>query len=172
MSASPAEALPTLAAETDMLDNLARSRTTPHRQGVRAKVLLMAADGVAKTRIAEKAGVTVGTWRQRFGENGLVGLGQVRKGRGRKSTIIDEQVAQIVRLATEEAPSGHRHWSCRTMADGVGVSHSAVQRIWLYLGIKPQRMDTSEVSTDPELEDEPVDDVGFYLNPSEKTIVL
>lgn len=43
-------------AERDMLETLMRSQTAPHRQVVRAKVLLMAADGQANTRIAEEAG--------------------------------------------------------------------------------------------------------------------
>lgn len=163
------------AAERDMLEILARSQTAPHRQVVRAKVLLMAADGEANTRIAEETGVTpvtVRTWRKRFSEDGLAGLGRVRKGRGRKPTITDEQVAQIVRLTTEETPPGHTHWSCRTMADRVGVSHSAVQRIWSGLGIKPHRVDTFKVSTDPAFDDKLIDVVGLYLNPPDKAIVL
>jgi len=75
-------------------------------------------------------------------------------------------------LTTEEVPPGHTHWSCRTMADRVGVSHSAVQRIWSDLGIKPHRVDTFKVSTDPRFEDKLIDVVGLYLNPPEKAIVL
>lgn len=162
-------------AERDMLETLMRSQTAPHRQVVRAKVLLMAADGRANTRIADEAGVTpvtVRTWRKRFTEEGVAGLGRVRKGRGRRPTITDEQVAQIVRLTTEETPPGHTHWSCRTMAEHVGVSHSAVQRIWSDLGIKPHRVDMFKVSTDPKFEDKLIDVVGLYLNPPDKAIVL
>ena len=175
MSASPAAALPMTPGERETLEALARSQVAPHRQVLRAKALLMAADGEANTWIAEEVGVTPVTvrgWRKRFSEDGLAELGQVRKGRGRKSTITDAQVAQIVRLCTEETPPGHTHWSCRTMAKRVGVSHSAVQRIWSDLGIKPHRVDTSKVSNDPKFEDKLVDVVGLYLNPPEKAIVL
>lgn len=135
-----------------MLERLARSHAAPHRQVMRerVRVLLMAADGLANTRIAEEVGVTpvtVRSWRKRFSEDGPAKLGQVRRGRGRKSTISDEQVAEIVRLITEEIPPGHTHWSCRTMGNRVRVSHSAVQRIWSDLGIKPHRVDTFKVST-------------------------
>lgn len=116
--------------------------------------------------------VTVRTWRKRFTEEGLAGLGRVRKGRGRRPTITDEQVAQIVRLTTEETPPGHTHWSCRTMVKHVGVSHSAVQRIWSDLGMKPHRVGMFEVSTDPKFEDKLIDVVGLYLNPPDKAIVL
>jgi transposase len=175
MSASPAAALPMSVGERETLERLARSHGAPHRQVMRAKALLLAADGEANIRIAEEVGVTpvtVRTWRKRFSEEGLAKLGQVRKGRGRKPTITDEQVVQIVRLTTEQTPPGHTHWSCRTMADHVGVSHSAVQRIWSDLGIKPHRVDTFKVSTDPRFEDKLVDVVGLYLNPPEKAIVL
>lgn len=94
-----------------MLEGLARSQTAPHRQVVRARVLLMAADGQANTRIAEEMGVTpvtVRTWRKRFTEDGLAGLGKVREGRGRRPTITDEQVAQIARLTTEDTHLGTR----------------------------------------------------------------
>jgi len=158
-----------------MLESLARSHTAPHRQVVRAKALLMAADGVANTLIAEEVGatpVTVRSWRKRFSEDGVGALGQVREGRGRKPSITDEQVAQIVRLTTEETPGGQTHWSCRTMADRVGVSHSTVQRIWSDLGIKPRRVDTFKVSNDPQFEDKLIDVVGLYLDPPEKAIVL
>lgn len=161
--------------ERETLERLALSHTAPHREVKRAKVLLMAADGVANTRIAEEVGVTpvtVRSWRSRFSTDGLAKLGQVRGGRGRKPTITDEQVAQIVRLTTEEVPPGHTHWSCRTMAKRVGVSHAAVQRIWSDLGIKPHRVDTFKVSTDPKFEDKLIDVVGLYLNPPEKAMVL
>jgi len=154
--------------ERETLVALARSQAAPHRQVLRARALLMAAEGEANTRIAEEVGVTpvtVRSWRKRFSEDGLAELGQVRKGRGRKPTITDEQVAQIVRLSTAETPPGHTHWSCRTMAKRVGVSRSAVQRIWFDLGIKPHLTDTFKVSTDPKFEDKLVDVVGLYLNP-------
>ncbi|KAA8938831.1 helix-turn-helix domain-containing protein, partial [Mycobacterium sp.] len=140
MSASPAAALSMTPDQRETLETLARSQAAPHRQVLRARALLMAADGEANTRIAEEIGVTPVTvrgWRKRFSEDGLAKLGQVRKGRGRKPTITGEQIAQIVRLSTEETPPGHTHWSCRTMAKHVGVSHSSVQRIWSDLGIKP-----------------------------------
>lgn len=161
--------------ERETLEALARSHSAPHQQVLRAKALLMAADGQPNLRIAEEIGVTPVTvrgWRRRFTEEGLAKLGQVRKGRGRKPTITDEQVAQIVRLSTEETPPGHTHWSCRTMAARVGVSRSAVQRIWSDLGLKPHRVDAFKVSNDPRFEEKLVDVVGLYLNPPERAIVM
>ncbi|MGO9155602.1 helix-turn-helix domain-containing protein [Mycobacterium sp.] len=73
--------------QREALQVLSRSQTAPHRQVQRAKALLLAADGVANTRIAAQVAVkpaTVRAWRARFTEEGL---GKVRAGRGRKSTI-------------------------------------------------------------------------------------
>jgi transposase len=138
-------------------------------------VLLMAADGEANIRIAEEIGVTpvtVRAWRQRFVEDGLAGLDKIRAGRGRKPSIPEETIAEIVRLTTTTTPPGATHWSCRTMANQVGVSSATVQRIWSDLGLAPHRTDTFKVSTDPKFEDKLIDVVGLYLNPPEKAIVL
>ena len=76
----------------------------------------MAADGVANAVIAEEVGVTpvtVRAWRTRFGEDGLAGLEQIREGRGRKPSISEETIAEIVGLTTKTTPPGATHWSCR-----------------------------------------------------------
>jgi len=156
------------AAERETLETLERSRTAPHQQVLRAKALLMAADGVANTRIAEDVGVTpvtVRAWRQRFSEDGLAGLEKIRKGRGRKPSIPEETIAAIVRLTTTTTPEGATHWSCRTMAKRVGVSSATVQRIWSDLGLQPHRIDTFKVSNDPLFDEKLIDVVGLYLNP-------
>jgi transposase len=154
---------------------LAASQAAPHRQDQRAKALLLAADGVANSHIAQRIGVSVGTvraWRDRFAEDGLAKLGQVRRGRGRKSLISEEQIAEIVELTLHSKPESHTHWSCRTMADRVGVSPATVQRIWDARGLKPHRVETFKLSNDPQFEDKLIDVVGLYLNPPKKAVVL
>lgn len=172
---APAAPLRLSTAERGTLEVLARAQSAPHREVLRARALLMAADGVANMVIAEELGVTAVTvraWRTRFGEDGLGTLGQVRKGRGRKPSISEETVARIVRLTKTTTPPGHTQWSCRTMAAHVGVSPATVQRIWSDLGLKPHRVDTFKVSTDPRFADKLIDVVGLYLNPPEQAIVL
>jgi len=137
------------AAERETLETLQRSRMAAHQQVLRARVLLMAADGEANIRIAEEVGVTpvtVRAWRQRFSEDGLAGLEKIREGRGRKPSIPEETIAAIVQLTTTTTPEGATHWSCRTMAKRVGVSSATVQRIWSDLGLAPHRVDTFKVS--------------------------
>ena len=158
-----------------MLEKLIRSHTAPRRDVERARVLLMACDGFANTRIASEVGVapmTVKAWRERFAEDGLRNFSTVRPGRGRKPSISAEKVEEIVNLTLHETPSGETHWSCRTMAARAGVSPATVQRIWSARGLQPHRVETFKLSNDPRFEEKLVDVVGLYLNPPENAIVL
>jgi hypothetical protein len=53
-------------------------------------------------------------------KTGLVGFGEVAKGRGRKPSISDEKVTEIVNLTLHSKPEGETHWLCRSMAKQVG----------------------------------------------------
>lgn len=172
---APAAALEMSPTDREVLERVAGSVSAPHRDVARARVLLAAADGVANSVIAtryEVTAMTVRAWRTQFADQGLTEWGKVKKGRGRKSTITDEQVAEIVRLTTQEKPKGHTQWSVRTMAERAGVSAATIQRIWHELGLQPHRADTFKVSNDPRFAEKLVDVVGLYLNPPEQAIVL
>jgi transposase len=137
--------------------------------------MLMAGQGMANTRIAAQVGVsasTVKSWRDRFAEQGLVKFGQVAKGRGRKPSLPEAKVAEIVRATQETTPPGQTHWSCRTMAKAQGVSPATVQRIWSARGLKPHLVKTFKLSNDPRFEEKLVDVVGLYLNPPDNAVVL
>jgi transposase/transposase-like protein len=172
---SPTAPLSIAEEQRSVLEKLACSRTAPHRDVQRARVLLMASEGLANTRIASEVGVapmTVKAWRQRFSEDGLKGFSAVRPGRGRKPSIPAGKVEEIVRLTLQETPPGETHWSCRSMAARAGVSPATVQRIWSARGLQPHRVQTFKLSNDPRFEEKLVDVVGLYLNPPESAIVL
>ena len=161
--------------QRDVLEKLARSGTAKHRDVQRAKALLLAADGVANTRIGGDLGVsatTVSNWRERFESDGLKGIGVVRRGRGRKPSIAPEKVQAIVHATLHEKPPGETHWSCRSMAKAQAVSPATVQRIWSARDLKPHRVKTFKLSNDKRFEEKLVDVVGLYLNPPENAIVL
>jgi len=175
MSRAAAPPLPLLEGQREVLDALARSQVAPFREVQRAQVLLLAADGVANTHIAELTGVSrpaILAWREQFAVEGLAKFGQVAAGRGRKATIPEAKIAQIVELTLHSKPEGHTHWSCRTMAAKVGVSPATVQRIWSARGLAPHRVDTFKLSNDKRFEAKLVDVVGLYLNPPDKAVVL
>jgi len=154
---------------------LARSHTAPHRQVQRAEALLLAGDGIANSLIAQRVGVKVATvraWRSRFAEDGLAKLGKVRAGRGRKSSIPQSKIEEIVELTRNSTPAGQTHWSCRTMAKQVGVSPATVQRVWAARGLKPHLVKTFKLSNDPRFEEKLIDVVGLYLSPPDNALVL
>ena len=171
----PTAPMPIADSQREVLQTLARSRTAPHRQVQRARVVLLAADGVANTKIAASVGVspaTVKSWRERFEQEGLKDLGVVRPGRGRKPQISEQKVAEIVRATLHDKPVGETHWSCRTMAKAHGVSPATVQLIWSARGLKPHLVKTFKLSNDKRFEEKLVDVVGLYLDPPEKAVVL
>ncbi len=154
---------------------MARSSSAAHREVVRARVLLDAADGIANLTIAQRhqvTAVTVRSWRVAFETDGLNRWGKVAKGRGRKASVSDEKVAEIVELTTKTKAAGETHWSTRTMAERAGVSKDTVRRIWNELGIQPHRVDTFKLSNDPAFTEKLIDVVGLYLNPPERAMVL
>src|SRR5258705_328302 len=130
----PVPALLVSAGQREVLESVARSPSAPHREVVRARALLMAADGLANTAIARAVSASpasVSGWRARFAEEGLVKFAQVREGRGRKTTIPQGKIDEIVELTLNYRPAGETHWSCRTMAAATAVSKSTVQQVWL-----------------------------------------
>ena len=172
---SPTAPLPVTDEQRSVLERLIRSQTAPHRDVQRARVVLMACDGFANTRIASEVGVapmTVKAWRDRFSQDGLKDFSAVRPGRGRKPSIPPEKIEEIVGLTLGETPPGETHWSCRTMAVRAGVSPATVQRIWSARGLQPHRVETFKLSRDPRFEEKLIDVVGLYLNPPENAIVL
>lgn len=162
-------------AEREVLEALARAQTATHGEVARARVLLAAAEGGANTAIAKEVGVspaTVTAWRARFERDRLANLGQVARGRGRKPSIPQAKVDQIVDATLHTTPEGETHWSTRSMAKAQGVSPATVQRIWVARGLAPHRSDTFKLSGDSRFEEKLVDVVGLYLNPPDKVIVL
>jgi transposase len=162
-------------AQRATLGAIAKSTAAAHREVLRARVLLMAADGVANARIAGEVGVSVPTvreWRSRFAAEGLAKFAEVRKGRGRKVSIAQEKIDEIVRLTQYSKPPGQTHWSCRTMAKAAGVSPATVQRVWHARGLKPHLVDTFKLSNDKRFEEKLVDVVGLYMAPPDKAVVL
>ena len=171
----PAAPLPMTAGQRQTLEAIARSQTAAHGLVIRAKALLLAADGVANTHIAAQVAVSVPTvrgWRKRFISDGLREFGKVAEGRGRKPSISAEKIDEIVRLTQETKPDGETHWSTRTMAKAAGVSPASVQRIWSARGLKPHLVKTFKLSNDPKFEEKLVDVVGLYLNPPDNAVVL
>jgi len=152
---------------------LLRSTTVAAGVAQRARIVLLAADGLANYEIAERVGVTrptVNLWRNRYAEQGLAGLDGVRPP-GRPRTVDRARVITAT-LTPPPKSLGVTHWSSRLLADRLGIEHSTVAGIWKEYGVKPWKAETFKFSTDPELEAKVVDVVGLYLAPPENAVVL
>jgi transposase len=141
---------------------------------LRSRIVLAAAEGSNNTEIAQRLSVdhaTVRKWRSRFVRDRLEGLlDEPRPGRPR--TVTDAQVEEVIVKTLETAPKDATHWSTRSMADEVGLSQSAVSRIWRALGLQPHRQETWKLSRDPQFIDKVRDVVGLYLDRPERAVVL
>jgi transposase len=150
-----------------------RSSSIPAGLAQRARIVLLAAEGVGTNEIVARLGVskpTVIAWRKRYAAEGLGGLDD-RPKPGRPRTVDGLAIVQ----ATLEPPPdslGVTHWSTRLLATQLGVSNYTVARVWQRWGLKPWRRETFKFSTDPELEAKIRDVVGLYLDPPEKAVVL
>ena len=134
---------------------------------------MLAADGVANTRIAELTDATVTTvlnWRGRYQRGGIAGLRDVaRPGRPR---TLDHRAIVAATLKPPPKKLGVTHWSSRLLAARLKVSASAIQRAWRAYGVKPWKAELFRFSTDPELVGKVTDICGLYLAPPENAIVL
>jgi transposase len=138
------------------LEALTRSPSVRAGLATRARIVLLAAEGIANTDIAERTGTsrpTVLRWRGRYERSGVDGLDDdPRPGR---AAVIDEVAVLAETLADKGIPPVHlgvTHWSTRLMAQRLGISFASVARIWRKWDIQPHRVGTFTFSTDPELE--------------------
>jgi transposase len=161
-------------AEREQLESWARRRKSAQALAQRSRIVLAAATGKPNTEIAAELGVgrpMVTKWRSRFAEHRLDALvDEPRPGRPR--TISDAQVEEVIVKTLESAPKDATHWSTRSMAAEVGLSQSAVSRIWRAFGLQPHRTESFKLSTDPLFVEKVRDVVGLYLAPPERAAVL
>jgi transposase len=160
--------------ELEELEGLARRRRTAQGLARRARIVLLAAEGLENKAISTRLGAdpnTVGKWRRRFAERRLDGLyDEPRPGAPRR--IGDDAVTETIRRTLEETPADATHWSLRSMARASGHAPSTIHRIWQAFGLQPHRSETFKLSTDPLFVEKVRDIAGLYLNPPERALVL
>jgi len=157
------------------LERWSRSRSTEARLVERARIVLLAADGLENKDIAVEVGLTratVSRWRNRFAERGIPGIEKDAPRGGRPPKTRDQLVRQIIEMTTQHKPANATHWSTRTLAEALGTNRSMVSRVWRANGLKPHLVRTFKVSNDPKFVEKLVDVVGLYLDPPEHALVL
>ena len=157
---------------------LTRSSTAPSGLVQRARIVLLAADGMANAAIGRQVGAstpTVLAWRNRYDAGGIDALADLpRPGR---PAVIDESAVITSTLNPPPESLAVTHWSARLLADqltrdGMPVSFAEVARIWRSWGLQPHRAETFKFSTDPQLEAKIRDVVGLYLDPPANAVVV
>jgi putative transposase len=158
------------------LTSMARSRSLPAALALRARIVL-ACEGPdkASTDAAKALGIdrnTVNKWRGRYARGRLSGLyDELRPGRPR--TVDDERVAELIKKTLHTKPAdGATHWSTRGLAAETGISKTSVARYLKAFQLKPHRVESFKLSTDPLFIEKLRDVVGLYLNPPENALVL
>ena len=158
--------------ERTELTALAHSKLTSVRLAMRARIVLLAAQGLQNMDIAAKVGVgrmQVSRWRERYAQSRLAGI---ERDLPRGAPPVKADVARLVKLTTESKPQAATHWSTRTLATELGISAASVSRHWRAKGLKPHLVHSFKVSRDPKFVEKLEDVVGLYLSPPEHAIVL
>src|SRR6202049_419128 len=160
--------------ERETLQRWVRRPTSAQALSLRARIILICAQGKTNTEVAQQmrlAKPTVGKWRSRFVARRLDGLlDEPRPGAPRE--ISDAAVERVLTLTLESTPRNATHWSTRLMARRCGMSQSAVSRIWRAFALQPHRSETFKLSRDPLFVEKVRDIVGLYLNPPDRALVL
>jgi transposase len=163
------------AADRERLERLVRDGNTPQKVVWRARIVLLAGDGLTAGAIAAAVGkslLTVRRWRRRYLARGVDGLLKDATRPPRRKPLTPDKIRQVVHMTLHEKPPNATHWSLRPMAAAAGISRSSVQRIWRAHGLKPHLVKTFKVSRDKNFAAKVADVVGLYLNPPDKALVL
>ena len=152
-----------------------RSGKTAHRLRQRARIVLLAADGMATRAIGRAVGCTTGTaskWRVRFARHRLAGLEETGR-RGAAPKYTAETGKRILALLDKPPPAGYGRWSGPLLAKALGDVD--VQYVWRFL--RAHKIDLAGrkswcESDDPDFAAKAAEIVGLYLDPPENALVL
>jgi transposase len=162
-------------AERAELGTLTRSTKAEYRLRQRARIVLMAAAGIASRAIGREVGCTTGTaskWRVRYAANRLAGLDETGN-RGAEPKYTAETDNRILAVLDRPIPAGYARWTGPLIAAALGDVD--VQYVWRFL--RTHKIDLSArkswcESTDPEFAAKAAKIVGLYLAPPENAIVI
>jgi transposase len=171
------EAAPIILTEEERaeLEALARSTKTQYRLRQRARIVLLAADGIATRAIGREVGCTTGTaskWRVRYAGKRLAGLDETGN-RGNDAKYSAETDKRILAVLDGPVPEGYARWTGPLIAAALG--DVGVQYVWRFL--RAQKIDLAArkswcESNDPHFAAKAAEIVGLYLNPPENALVL
>lgn len=168
-------------ADRAVLEARVAAATTPRRDWQRARIVLMAAEGLSSPVIGEAVGLNrnqVDVWRRRYRAEGLGGLDD-RPRPGRPPVYGPAERLALVKTITsrprEAGQLGGRRLKARmSMPEvgrvmredlGIAISDSQVWRICASMGLKPWQVRSWMTSHDPDFDAKAADVCGLYLDP-------
>lgn len=160
--------------ERGTLEAWSRRGRSNQALALRSRIILLAAEGWDNSDVANELGTsnqTVCKWRGRFLEERLQSLGDAPRS-GAPRSIEDEKIQAAIDTTLRKKPKQATHWSSRLLAKELGLSQTAIIRIWHTFGLQPHRREHFKLSTDPHFVAKVRDIVGLYLNPPVNAIVL
>ncbi|WP_345464465.1 helix-turn-helix domain-containing protein [Nocardioides marinquilinus] len=119
--------------------------------GIRSRVVLLSARGLGPTQVAGAVGVsrqTAHQWRTRYLDEGLDGL--LERALSPRREVDDASIVAATLRSPASSRAGGR-WSCRMLAEHLGVGRSTVSRAWRRYGVHPHGAGTYRFATRPGL---------------------
>jgi transposase len=139
--------------ERQELEGMTQSRTLPAGDVMRARMIVLLADGVAYQKIQDLLDTTAPTiarWKRRFLDNRIAGLMEELHPGQQPSVRTPKLQAKVLSAIKEGPKDGSTHWSCRKLAAKFKVSKDTVQRILAQADVRPHRLERYMASDDPD----------------------
>ena len=114
-------------------------------------IVLATADGLGTVAVMRRTGKSkpcVWRWQERYVAEGVEGLLRDKTRPSRKKPLTAEIKLKVLTKTANETPANATHWSVRSMAKEIGISHTSVQRIWAEAGLKPHLIRKFKLSND------------------------
>jgi transposase len=157
------------------LQQMTQSRTLPAGDVLRARMILLLADGVTYQKIQDLLDTTAPTiarWKERFLKHRIGGLMEERHPGQKRSVRTPKLQAKVLAAIKEGPKDGSTHWSCRKLASRFRVSKDTIQRILAQADVRPHRLERYMASDDPDFETKAADVIGLYLTPPQHAAVF
>jgi transposase len=149
------------------LNEIIRKTTSPARLVQRARIVLLAAEGINQREIARRLNChynSIGKWLARWMLGGIDVIDD-RKRSGRPAEWTPAEIKIVVNQVCKEPPPYLSRWSVRTLAAYLHVPPTTVFKILEEHDLHPHRIRTFTFSPDPQFEDKLLDVVGLYMWP-------
>jgi transposase len=161
--------------DRERLAAIIADRNRPLKLVQRARIILHSDERLSVLEVARRAGVSrpaVWRWQQRYAEDGVDGLLRDKTRPPGKPPLPARTVAKVLSITCSEPPGEATHWTGRAVAERVGISLRAVQRIWEAHRLQPHRVRSFKRSQDPAFAEKVEDIVGLYMSPPTHALVL